>query len=95
MIEDTDGNIRNMLHQAACYKSNAAEYEEQAERERVRPFMLLRPKICKDGNKWCAMYGENIQDGVCGFGDTPAQAATNFDFNWLNEPPTQKITGTL
>jgi hypothetical protein len=85
MIEDTDGNIRNMLFQAACYESNAAQLKEEGERERMRPFMLLRPAICKDGNQWCALYGQNIQDGICGFGDTPSKAAANFDINWLNE----------
>jgi len=25
-------------------------------------------KIYKDGNMWCCMHGENIQEGRCGFG---------------------------
>ena len=35
-------------------------------------------KPFKDGNQWCFLYGSNIQEGVCGFGDTIAQAASNF-----------------
>ncbi len=27
-----------------------------------------------DGDKWCAMLGENLQDGLAGFGDTPQEA---------------------
>jgi len=46
------------------------------------PAFILRPKLFIDGNKWCALYGDNLQDGVCGFGDSPAQAFGNFDFNW-------------
>lgn len=43
---------------------------------------LLRPAIYIDGDKWCCLYGENIQDGVCGFGDTPRQAAMEFVRAW-------------
>ena len=50
-----------------------------------RPFILLKPKIQIDGDSWCVLYGENLQDGVCGFGDTPVQASINFDIAWLNE----------
>lgn len=32
-------------------------------------------KPYKDGNKWCYLYGDNIQEGICGFGDTIYQAA--------------------
>lgn len=49
------------------------------EKEKSTPFYMLRPKLFIDGGKWCALYGENIQDGVCGFGDSPREAAKNFD----------------
>ena len=70
-----------MVGNAAC-----AAFDKQldVERERLRPFMLLRPAMFPDGNKWCALYGSNLQEGVAGFGDTPAQAATQFDIEWLN-----------
>jgi hypothetical protein len=35
-----------------------------------------------DGDKWCALYGENLQDGVAGFGDSPALAMADFNKNW-------------
>ncbi len=47
-----------------------------------RPFVLLKPQIMPDGNMWCALYGSNLQDGVCGFGETPELAAIDFDTNW-------------
>lgn len=25
----------------------------------------------KDGNQWCALYGEDLQAGIAGFGNTP------------------------
>lgn len=63
----------------------AAEAKWQAALEAKRPFMILRPRIYPDGNAWCAVYGDNIQDGVCGFGDTPEKAAVAFDLAWLNQ----------
>lgn len=30
--------------------------------------------IFQDGDKWCALLGENIMDGVSGWGDTPEEA---------------------
>lgn len=91
-MSDTS-HIDQMLFEAACYKSTAAQREAEAMRlaestelERNRPFMLLRPRIFIDGNQWCALYGENLQEGVAGFGDTPAKASVQFDIEWLNAP---------
>lgn len=50
--------------------------------EMQRPSVLFRPTISIDGNKWCALYGENLQDGVAGFGDSPAEAMAEFDKAW-------------
>lgn len=40
-----------------------------------------------DGDMWCALLGENLQEGVAGFGDTPQEALekliSNHEFqNW-------------
>lgn len=50
--------------------------------ELQRPFMLLRPKMSLDGNMWCALYGDNLQEGVAGFGFSPDEASKEFDKNW-------------
>jgi hypothetical protein len=73
--------LMGRLHEANLRVAHAAE---AAELEKARPFMLLRPRMFPDGNQWCALYGENIQEGVAGFGDTPAKAAVQFDIEWLN-----------
>lgn len=57
--------------------------------DKGRPFMLLRPRIYIDGNMWCALYGDNLQDGVAGFGETPDLASRDFDRNWLFQKPAQ------
>lgn len=50
--------------------------------EMARPFILLRPKVFIDEGQWCALYGENLQDGVAGFGKSAADASYDFDKNW-------------
>ena len=42
------------------------------------PFLLMKARLFPDGNQWCALYGDNIQEGLVGF-----------DTNYFN----QKIGG--
>jgi hypothetical protein len=30
--------------------------------------------ISLDGDKWCCLVGENLQEGLAGFGDSPCDA---------------------
>ena len=43
------------------------------------PSAIYRQKVFLDGDKWCVLYGDNLQDGVAGFGDSPAAAIWNFN----------------
>jgi hypothetical protein len=54
-----------------------------------RPSYLYKPRLSLDGNMWCALYGENLQDGVAGFGKSPAEAYVDFDRAW-----TERLEGT-
>jgi len=76
--------IDKMLFQAACYESQAREAEYDAALERKRPCVLFGARVFLDGDQWCALRGDNIQEGVCGFGKTPALAMIAFDLAWLN-----------
>lgn len=81
---------------------DTSEYEHRVFQERIttealrqevaveqkRPSILLRPALSIDGNKWCALFGDNLQDGVAGFGDSPAEAYEDFDRNWAAKLPT-------
>jgi hypothetical protein len=49
------------------------------------PSTHLRPRLFPDGNRWCALYGENLQDGLCGFGKTPEGAMADFDYNFRSQ----------
>ncbi len=51
----------------------------QAAVEQRRPFVQLRPRLFIDGDRWCALYGANLMEGVAGFGDSPEHAAWDFD----------------
>jgi hypothetical protein len=48
-----------------------------------RPSYWLRPRLERIGQKWRALYGENPQDGVAGFGNTPDEAFADFDEKWF------------
>lgn len=52
---------------------------------RQLPHVLMRPRVYPDGNMWCALYGENLQEGVAGFGRTPAEATDDFNKNWYGQ----------
>ena len=80
-MNDYEHELATREHEA---KIRAIYASEEVEHERARPFILLRPKVFPDGNQWCVLYGENLQDGVCAFGNTPAEAALKFDIEWLS-----------
>uniref|UniRef100_A0A6M3K045 Uncharacterized protein n=1 Tax=viral metagenome TaxID=1070528 RepID=A0A6M3K045_9ZZZZ len=46
------------------------------------PSVLYKPKIFKDGDKWCALYGDNMMEGVVAFGSSPSEAAVMFNKEW-------------
>jgi len=60
--------------------------------ENANPSVLYRPGLSLDGDKWCALYGANLQDGVAGFGDTPALAMRDFDIQWFNAKAARNIS---
>lgn len=50
------------------------------------------PQVFRDGDKWCALYGDDIMAGVCGLGDTPSDAVEDYLGAWygnraLETPP--------
>lgn len=49
------------------------------------PHVLLKPHFARDGNQYSYLLGDDLAEGVAGFGDTPAKAAQDFDNNWFND----------
>jgi hypothetical protein len=76
-------------HIAASSISHAAEMAkataQEAAYEWMRPSVLFRPTLSRDGNMWCALLGDNPQIGLAGFGETPAKAMHAFDNAFLTE----------
>jgi len=60
---------------------------QMAAAEQERPSVLYKPRLFIDGSDWCALYGENLQDGVAGFGGSPAEAMHSFDRAWHTNLP--------
>lgn len=55
-----------------------------------RPSNILRPTLNIDGDRWCALYGKDLQQGVAGFGKSPAEAYNDFDKAWWETLPEVK-----
>lgn len=55
-----------------------SELYSAVEREEVNLFVTLKPKFYIDGNQWCVLLGENIQEGICGFGGSLKKAIWEF-----------------
>ena len=67
---------KRQYHQDLEHESRMSFLVQQ---EEYGLFSLLKPRICVDGNQWCCLYGENIQDGIAGFGDTPYLAILDWN----------------
>lgn len=92
---DADSALRDALrdafghagHLMACVAQEASAYAADAAAAGTRPSVLYRPAISLDGNEWCALYGDNLQEGVAGFGPSPEKAMADFDANWRKVHP--------
>lgn len=56
-----------------------------AEQRKLELINKLNPTFTKDGNQFCYLYGENLQEGIAGFGDTPYLAMNDFCQKFYNE----------
>ena len=54
--------------------------------EEMNLFVLLRPKLTLDGDQFCVLYGDDLQTGLAGFGDTPERAIWAFNKAWGSQP---------
>lgn len=52
--------------------------------QRRRISFIFRPALSLDGDQWCALFGDNLQNGVAGFGKSPDLAYKDFDMAWYN-----------
>ena len=69
-------NIPEYLH-GVCAEILATESQTAGRKGLWAVILGLVPY--KDGNQWCILYGDNLQVGIAGFGDTPIKAMYAFD----------------
>ena len=74
MIVDTHTHYASIAGQEAI--------NLEIEKQEFLLMSMLNPKVSIDGNQWCVLYGENLQDGVAGFGDSPLLAMFDFNKAW-------------
>lgn len=46
------------------------------------PFKRVQIDLSLDGNMWCALIGDNIQEGTSGWGETPLLALQDLAQRW-------------
>lgn len=98
-LSNTDiGAAVNDAIRATCDGSYVVMLAQEAvsvvRSEMTRPSVLFRPKLSRDGNMWCALYGDNLHEGVAGFGSSPDAACCAFDNAWsMNVPSDQSNKG--
>lgn len=62
------------------YQEINAWLEKQGEQKHTAEEVLIKAglKPYKDGDQWCVLLGDNIQEGICGFGNTIEDALYAF-----------------
>ena len=84
-----ESDSANLKHQLAFEsdKEHMSRMDLLIEQQEYNLFQMLKPKLYKDGNQWCCLYGENIMEGIVGFGDTPYKAVLKWSSAWNEEIP--------
>ena len=85
MLNDND----SYLLREQYLNSERLEHEAKMAREYEgiiwETISALKPVFSRDGNQFCFLFGENLQEGIAGFGDTTWLAAENFYNNLHSE----------
>ena len=72
-----------MAASAICHAANMTQAAmDSAIGHYTVPSVIWKPRLFIYGNQWCALYGEDLQSGVAGFGDSPELAVWDFDRAW-------------
>ena len=62
-----DDTYQQLAASAICHAATTAGEEVRATvSEYARPSVVWKPKLCVDGNQWCALLGDSLQEGVAG-----------------------------
>ena len=86
----SEAMMLDYYHQGVITQAYSADASTRQELAIVSSFNLVP---YKDGNMWCYLLGENLQEGVAGFGKTPYQAMQDFNKNFYAEQAQQPTSG--
>ena len=81
-------NEEEAIYTESCLKQHNEEIEHASrmelliQQEEFNLFAILKPSLQIDGNQYCVLYGDNLQVGIAGFGDSPHSAIIDFNKNW-------------
>lgn len=81
-----NGPIEDHLKSAIDWLKKQKESSISAEEVLIKAGL----KPYKDGNQWCVLVGDNIQEGICGFGNTIEDALYQFLMEILETQKEQK-----
>lgn len=91
MSQVLNNEYQSLVSEAISHEARMAGAAiQQAAGAHESPSAVYRPKLTIDGDQWCALYGDNLQDGVAGFGDSPMEAMWDFDLAWRTKLNNQK-----
>lgn len=77
-------NVAEMLYSHFLSLITSLQQEQPDYKEAVQLVFEEELTPFKDGNQWCFLLGRNLQDGICGFGDTILDAAVDFYKDYTN-----------
>jgi hypothetical protein len=64
------------------YQTEVTNKQIRLELDREYHALRVAKELCghprKDGNEWCFLFGEDLQEGIAGFGRSVIDAAINF-----------------
>jgi len=92
MIDFFKGFYDNLNVKAVDVEPWIAWLEKQGEQKCTAEEVLIKAglKPYKDGDQWCILLGDNIQDGICGFGNTIDDALYAFLNDLIKSQKEQK-----
>lgn len=76
--QDSDMAMNAIAHAAQMVQHSM----QNAAQCHAEPSAIYHPKLSVDGDQWCAMYGDDLQNSVAGFGSSPAAAMQDFNKQW-------------
>jgi len=81
-ISDSSRVATQLINDSSWMAQHIRESVNIIRGEWTRPSVLYPVKVYVDGSAWCCLLGENIVEGVVGFGASPNEACLEFDIAW-------------